>query len=131
MPVFANGDIIDAFTAKQALADSGADGVMVGRGSQGRPWQLAKIAAELSGVAPPAIPNGAARAEMIIEHYHDMLSFYGLKLGGRNARKHLGWYLDDVECPADLRREIMTQANVERIPALIATAMSFPERAAA
>lgn len=128
IPVFANGDIVDDFSAKQALKVSGADGIMVGRGAQGRPWQLATIASKLWGASAPNVPKGQARADLISGHYQDMLSFYGAELGGRNARKHLGWYLDDVECPPELRREIMTQKSVELVPQLISEAMSFPER---
>jgi tRNA-dihydrouridine synthase B len=93
IPVVANGDIVDAATARAALAQSGADGVMVGRGAQGAPWVLAAIAHALHGRAAPVVPEGAARAELIVEHYEAMLSFYGTALGGRVARKHLGWYL--------------------------------------
>jgi len=130
IPVFANGDITDSTNAKQALAQSGADGIMVGRGAQGRPWQLAKIASEVSAAPAPSVPTGDARADMIAGHYQDMLGFYGRDLGGRNARKHLGWYLDDVVCPPELRREIMTQKQVDRVPHLIAQAMSYPEKLA-
>ncbi|MFE3835748.1 tRNA dihydrouridine synthase DusB [Pseudogemmobacter sonorensis] len=94
IPVVANGDVVDAASAARALADSGADGVMVGRGAQGRPWRLAEIAAALYGTPTPKIPEGRARAEMILRHYDAMLSFYGLDLGLRCARKHLGWYLE-------------------------------------
>jgi len=94
IPVIANGDIVDADTAAEALRLSGADGVMVGRGAQGRPWVLAQIAARLFGRPAPEVPQDAALAEMICAHYEDMLGFYGRDLGLRVARKHLGWYLD-------------------------------------
>jgi tRNA-dihydrouridine synthase B len=93
VPVIANGDIVDAPSARAALALSGADGVMIGRGVRGRPWALAAIAAELRGEAPAAPPVGAALAEVVIGHYDAMLGFYGRDLGLRIARKHLGWYL--------------------------------------
>jgi tRNA-dihydrouridine synthase B len=94
IPVIANGDIIDSATARLALVQSGADGVMIGRGAQGRPWCLAEIAAELFGTPAPIIPQGDALADLVIGHYQAMLSFYGADLGTRVARKHLGWYLD-------------------------------------
>jgi tRNA-dihydrouridine synthase B len=93
IPVIANGDITDAAGAARALALSGADGVMIGRGAQGAPWRLAQIAAALQGRRPPGAPQGAALADLILGHHAAMLSFYGRDLGIRVARKHLGWYL--------------------------------------
>ena len=98
--MIANGDIRSCEDAGAALAASRADGVMVGRGAQGRPWALAGIAAALFGAPAPAIPEGADRADMVADHYEDMLSFYGRVLGPRVARKHLGWYMDEVGTPA-------------------------------
>ena len=94
IPIIANGDITDAVTARAALAASGADGVMVGRGAQGRPWVLAQIAAAVYGRPAPVIPQGAALAALVAAHYEAILSFYGRDLGLRMARKHLGWYLE-------------------------------------
>lgn len=74
-PLVANGDVICATTARAALAASGADAVMVGRGAQGAPWRLAQIAHELWDTPAPSIPRGAALAELIEEHYEDMLGF--------------------------------------------------------
>ena len=115
VPVIANGDIVDTATAGQALAASGADGVMVGRGAQGRPWVLAEIAAALFGAPAPDIPRGAALAEMVAAHYEEMLSFYGEDLGLRVARKHLGWYMDDAGTPGDLRRLIQTSRDPKEV----------------
>ncbi len=94
--VIANGDIVDAETAKTALAQSGADGVMVGRGAQGAPWRLAQISNALFGTAAPEVPQGAALGDMVAGHYEEMLGFYGRDLGMKCARKHLGWYLDEA-----------------------------------
>jgi tRNA-dihydrouridine synthase B len=107
IPVIANGDIVDAGSARAARARSGADGVMVGRGARGRPWLLGRIAAELAGRHPPAPPAGAALAELIRGHYQAMLGFYGRELGARVARKHLGWYLDGIGA-AGLRARVLT-----------------------
>ena len=106
IPVIANGDIIDASSARHALRLSGADGVMIGRGAQGRPWALAEVAQNLYGGPAPEIPHGAALAQMIGTHYEAMLDFYGSDLGVRVARKHLGWYLAGAD--AGLRRQILT-----------------------
>ena len=96
IPVIANGDIVDAGTARAALHHSGADGVMIGRGAQGAPWVLAQISAALYGTAAPVVPHGAALADLVIEHYDQMQAFYGPDLGPRVARKHLGWFIDET-----------------------------------
>ena len=97
IPVIANGDIVDAASARAALAASGADGVMIGRGAQGAPWRLAQIGAALFGTVPPVVPQGAALGDLVIGHYEEMLAFYGVDLGLKVARKHLGWYLDEAD----------------------------------
>jgi nifR3 family TIM-barrel protein len=111
VPVIANGDILDSKTAKLALDQSGADGVMIGRGAQGRPWQLAQIAADLFGAAAPKIPYGKSLLDLMIDHYMAMLAFYGDDLGSRVARKHIGWYMDTLPTPKDLRHRILTEKN--------------------
>ena len=107
IPVIANGDITSPQGATQALAQSGADGVMVGRGAQGRPWLLAQIAADQLGRAGPVVPQGDRLADLVVEHYEEMLAFYGTDLGLRMARKHLGWYLEAAGLEAH-RAPIMT-----------------------
>jgi tRNA-dihydrouridine synthase B len=96
IPVIANGDVVDAGSARRALALSGADGTMIGRGARGRPWVLAEVAAALRGRRPPAAPEGEALRTLVCGHYEAMLGFYGRDLGLRVARKHLGWYLADA-----------------------------------
>lgn len=99
IPVIANGDITDVAEAAEARRLSGADGVMIGRGAQGRPWLLAQVAAGLHERSAPVVPEGAALADLVVEHYESMLSFYGTALGVKVARKHLGWYLDAAQAP--------------------------------
>ncbi len=129
IPVIANGDITSPASARRALGASAADGVMVGRAIQGRPWLLAEIAAQLHGAPAPAVPSPSGLAEMASAHYEDMLSFYGSTLGPRVARKHLGWYMDGAGTPADLRRAILTEpepANVAgRLPEALGTTWSI------
>jgi nifR3 family TIM-barrel protein len=115
VPVIANGDIVCPATASAALAASGAAGVMVGRGAQGRPWLLAQIAANLLGTPAPVVPRGAALVAMVQGHYEAMLSFYGRDLGLRVARKHLGWYLDGAAPPAALRKRILTATSPDDV----------------
>jgi tRNA-dihydrouridine synthase B len=118
IPVIANGDIIDSTTARAALDASGADGVMVGRGAQGRPWVLAQIAADLFGMNAPEIPQGDALGEMVIAHYEEMLGFYGPDLGLKTARKHLGWYLETAGLEAE-RGRILTLTTPQAVKAAI------------
>jgi nifR3 family TIM-barrel protein len=117
--VIANGDIVDTESARRALTLSGADGVMVGRGAQGRPWVLAQIAADLFGAAQPVIPSGPALIDMIGGHYTDMLSFYGTDLGNRVARKHMGWYMDELRTEAGVRKAIQTERDCDKVLRLI------------
>ena len=95
IPLIANGDAITEADARQMLAESGADGVMMGRGAYGRPWVLAGIAAALDG-ASAAAPGIAAQGEIVARHYEAMLSHYPRDHGVRIARKHLGWYVADL-----------------------------------
>ena len=104
-PLVANGDVVDAASARAALAQSGADAVMVGRGAQGAPWRPAQIAHALWGTPAPVVPQGAALADAVARHYDDILSLYGSELGLRVARKHLGWYAEANGAPN--RAELM------------------------
>jgi len=131
IPVIANGDITGPVSAAEALRLSGADGVMVGRGAQGRPWLLAQIAARLFGTPPPKIPARAGFLDMVSAHYEAMLSFYGNDLGGRVARKHLGWYMDEAATPDALRRTVLTERDPARVLALLPDALMRETRDAA
>jgi len=108
VPVIVNGDITDSASARRALALSGADGVMVGRGARGRPWVVAEIAAALAGRPAPEPP---ALAGLVAEHYAATVGFYGRDLGVRVARKHLGWYLDGLAGAASLRSRLMAMTD--------------------
>lgn len=87
VPLIANGDVQSPADAREILAASGADAVMMGRGAQGRPWHVGAIADH-----PP--PSREQQREIVAEHYEAMLAFYGREAGLRHARKHLGWYID-------------------------------------
>lgn len=123
IPVIANGDIVDVTSATAALSASGADGVMVGRGAQGKPWMLAQMAAELFDGEAPLEPTGQALVEMVQGHYAAMLSFYGVDLGLRVARKHLGWYMDHVGTDAGLRRQVQTSRDTDEVMLLLTDAL--------
>ncbi len=132
IPVIANGDIVDAQTARAARAASGADGVMVGSGAEGAPWVPGQIAHDLFGTPAPVVPTGGALADLVIEHYQSALSFYGTDLGRRCVRKHLAWYLDRGGDPG-LKPEILVENDPARVIALLARAFDAPppERVAA
>jgi len=119
IPVVANGDVTGTQSARQALAQSGAAGVMVGRGAQGAPWRLAEIAHALHGSPAPEVPYGAARADLVAEHYEAILGFYGRDLGLRIARKHLGWYADVAGAAPALRPAMMVAPDPAAVLALI------------
>src|SRR5262245_33812971 len=93
IPVVVNGDIVDPVSAKTALAQSGADAVMLGRGACGQPWLPARIAESLATGRDPGSPPLAVQGEIAVRHVEAMLSAYGVRVGLRNARKHIGWYL--------------------------------------
>lgn len=122
IPVIANGDIISTDAARQALAQSGSDGVMIGRGAQGKPWLLAQVAHDLFGAPAPVIPQGAEFARMVADHYEAIIRFYGEVIGLRVARKHLGWYMDTSNTPADLRRAMLTASSPADVHRLIPSA---------
>ena len=106
IPVIVNGDVVDADTARRALAQSGADAIMIGRGAYGRPWIAAAIDRALRDGGEITEPNLAARLGIVLDHFAETLRFYGDTLGLRHFRKHLGWYVQHAPHPVghDARR---------------------------
>jgi nifR3 family TIM-barrel protein len=96
IPVVVNGDIRTGEQAAAALAASGADAVMIGRAAQGRPWLPGQVARFLTHGRRECAPTLAAQCETILALYDEMLAHYGVAIGRRQARKHLGWALDAV-----------------------------------
>ena len=131
IPVIANGDIVDTRTARLALAQSGADGVMIGRGAQGRPWLLAQVASEVFGTPAPDVPTGSDLVDMVQGHCDAMLSFYGSHLGVRVARKHLAWYMDAAATDTGLRRAILTAKDPDFVLSALSDALCPDRKAAA
>jgi nifR3 family TIM-barrel protein len=95
IPVIVNGDICDEVTARAALAQSGADAVMIARGAYGRPWIASSIDRALSGL-PFVEPDMEERLGIVLDHFRDTLSFHGDGQGLRIFRKHLGWYIENA-----------------------------------
>ena len=111
VPVIANGDIRSCADAAACLAASGADGVMIGRGAQGRPWFPGDVAHYLAtGVERPA-PLRAHQWATITRHYEAMLGHYGIVAGLRVARKHLGWYATGLPGAAAFREAVNKAAD--------------------
>jgi nifR3 family TIM-barrel protein len=114
IPLVANGDIAAPEDGAALIAASGADGVMVGRGAQGRPWLPGQVAAHLLGGRTPAAPPIAEQRRIALEHYEGLLTLYGHAVGVRHARKHFGWYLDAAAAttgrgmPPALRARVLT-----------------------
>lgn len=115
LPVIANGDILSADDARECLQQSGADGVMIGRGAQGRPWVPSQIGAALDGGDPVAIPPLAEIGRIAIDHYQDLLSMGDVEHLVRIARKHLGWYGEHLDDPAAYRAEVMTETDPDAV----------------
>ena len=106
IPLIANGDATSIDDIEPMLRLSGADGIMIGRGAYGRPWLPGHVARFAATGRMPAIP---ALAELAMRHYEALLDQYGMFLGARVARKHLGWYMDQAPHSDDeLRRQILT-----------------------
>jgi tRNA-dihydrouridine synthase B len=109
LPVIANGDICSLEDAHEALAQSGADGVMIGRGAYGRPWLLAQAMSDLSGGGRKPDPAMDEQLDIILEQYDAMQSLYGTQTGVNLARKHIGWYTKGLAGSAEFRNRVNTQ----------------------
>jgi tRNA-dihydrouridine synthase B len=101
IPVIVNGDILTADDARAALKQSGADALMLGRGVYGRPWLAAHLERALADGTVLQEPDRAERLAIVIEHLRASAAFYGLPLGLKMFRKHLGWYIEQAPWPAD------------------------------
>ncbi len=117
IPVIANGDICTYADATDALRQSGADGIMIGRGAYGRPWFAGNVVRYLKSGQKPDEPGLPEQWNIISRHYAGMLEHYGHDQGVRCARKHLGWYLEHAakQCDPGSRTEVnQTRGQVFR-----------------
>ncbi|HEX6980209.1 MAG TPA: tRNA dihydrouridine synthase DusB [Alphaproteobacteria bacterium] len=119
IPVICNGDITTLDEARTALEQSGADGVMIGRGACGRPWFLSQVMHFLKTGERLPDPPLAVQRDIVLAHYDDMLSHYGVELGVRMARKHLGWYARGFPGAADFRNRVMKLTDPAAVRAAV------------
>ena len=135
IPVLVNGDIRTVADARAALAASGATGVMVGRGAYGAPWFPGQIAQSLQTGADAGPPPLAVQGAIAAEHVEAMLVLYGRALGLKNARKHIGWYLESSGRDGDTvkawRRALCTDEDAGRVMRNLAAFYAGSGRAAA
>lgn len=115
VPVIGNGDVVTLEDAKTMLAQSGADGVMIGRGSYGRPWFPGQVIHYLKTGEELPDPALEDQLSILLEHYTTLLSHYGAHAGIRIARKHIGWYSKGLPGSAEFRADVMAGTDENRV----------------
>ena len=111
IPVIANGDVDSAHKAAEVLHETGADGVMVGRGALGQPWLFRSMERYLDGGRATAPPDASEVRAVMLEHLQELHAFYGEPQGVRIARKHVGWYLEHYPCPGGFMRNFNAESR--------------------
>ena len=119
IPVVANGDITSLEGARVALAQSGADGIMIGRGAYGRPWFVNQVIRHLASAETVSDPPLAEQLATVLGHYEDMLQHYGVAVGSRIARKHIAWYSKGLPGSAEFRAAVNRAEDPAIVKAMI------------
>ncbi|QKT09018.1 tRNA dihydrouridine synthase DusB [Gordonia sp. X0973] len=120
IPVLGNGDIFSADDAVAMMAQTGCDGVVVGRGCLGRPWLFAELSAALRGEEIPTPPTLGEVGEIMRRHAVLLAEHHGEDRGLRDLRKHMAWYLMGFPVGGDLRRSFAAVSTVAEVDALVA-----------
>jgi tRNA-dihydrouridine synthase B len=113
IPIFANGDIDSPHKAKLVLEQTGADGLMIGRSAQGRPWIFREIGFFLHNDTLLAEPSAAEVRDIMLAHLRDLHAFYGEEVGVRVARKHIDWYAKSRASLPALRHTVMQAEDAQ------------------
>jgi tRNA-dihydrouridine synthase B len=119
IPVIVNGDICSIEDSREALRQSGADGVMIGRGAYGRPWLIAQVMSELGGGGHRPDPSLDEQLAAMLQQYDEMLALYGTHTGVNLARKHIGWYTKGLPGSAEMRNRVNSQDDPNVVVAML------------